>query len=137
MYSNTHNRSDYQKHKVITETIYTKLLNKMHPHLENERFVSCYELIQALNECHQKNFLQQAIGACNQEKEYLSRCLHEARLADIKTRTKESKENSKKREDLVNKMKEEEFGEGEYLKTLLFEKIKEREAKLAMEKNNK
>jgi COX assembly mitochondrial protein 2 len=109
----------------------------MHPHLEGERFVSCYELIQALNECHQRSFLEQAIGVCNTEKEYLSRCLHDARIADVKSRSKKSKEISMKRQEIVNKMKEEEFGEGKYLKTLLFEKIKERDAKLASEKASK
>lgn len=109
----------------------------MHPHLESERFVSCYELIQALNECHQKHFLQQAVGACNGEKEYLSRCLHDARIAGINAHLEKSKGFNKKRQEALDKMKEEEFGEGEYLKTLLFEKIKERDAKLAMEKADK
>ncbi|KAL6928033.1 hypothetical protein ACO0SA_002759 [Hanseniaspora valbyensis] len=106
----------------------------MHPHLEGERFVSCYELIQALNECHQRAFLSQAVGACNIEKDSLSRCLHEARIDGVNQNINKSKEANAIREQKIRQMREEEFGEGEYLKKLLQEKIKERDLKLSKQK---
>lgn len=102
----------------------------MHPHLEGERFVSCYELIQALNECHQRAFLKQAIGECNIEKDSLSRCLHEARIDGVNENINNSKKVNALREKKIRQMREEEFGEGEYLKTLLKEKLEERKMKL-------
>lgn len=109
----------------------------MHPHLEGERFVSCYELIQALNECHQKAFLRQAVGECNIEKDSLTRCLHEARVEGVNQNINKSKENNTVREKKIRQMREEEFGEGEYLKKLLQEKIRERDQKLARESSGK
>ncbi|XBW37908.1 hypothetical protein QEN19_003488 [Hanseniaspora menglaensis] len=106
----------------------------MHPHLEGERFSSCYELIQALNECHQKAFLKQAVGACNIEKDSLSRCLHEARVDGVNQNLNKAKEVNAYRDKKIRQMREEEFGEGEYLKKLLQEKIKERDQKLVKEK---
>jgi COX assembly protein 2 len=91
----------------------------MHPQLDSPRFISCTELIQALEECHQKSYLQRCLGLCNNETEALTNCLHEARLETQKHLILKKKEKQKKLTETWKKLKDEEYGEDQLLKKLL------------------
>lgn len=80
---------------------------------------ACLDLIQALDKCHQAEYYKRALGLCNNEKEALSRCLHEARLAGERRYIKESREKHKKIQEKWKKMEEEEYGEDAILKKII------------------
>ena len=44
----------------------------MHPQLDRVRFDTCESLMDALEECHRQEFLKQALGLCNFEKDELA-----------------------------------------------------------------
>ncbi|KAH3902612.1 Cmc2p SCDLUD_000192 [Saccharomycodes ludwigii] len=98
----------------------------MHPQLESERFTSCYDLIQALDKCHQSEFYKRAFGLCNNEKEALSKCLHEARVEGTKSYIKKRREEKKIIEAKWKKVEEEEFGEDAILKKILQKQLAKR-----------
>ncbi|AET39714.1 Cmc2p Ecym_4693 [Eremothecium cymbalariae DBVPG len=91
----------------------------MHPQLQAQRFHSCLDLIQALDKCHQAEFYKKAFGYCNNEKEELSKCLHEARLADQKDNILKNKEKRKMIDQKWKQIEEEEFGEDAILKKII------------------
>lgn len=91
----------------------------MHPQLDSPRFISCHEVIQALEECHQRSYIERCFGVCNNEKDALVQCLHEARLETQKHLILQRKEKQKKVRESWKKLKEEEYGEDQLLKKLL------------------
>ncbi|QLQ79207.1 hypothetical protein HG537_0B05540 [Torulaspora globosa] len=91
----------------------------MHPQLEARRFNSCYELIQALDKCHQQEYYKRIFGLCNNEKEALSQCLHEARLAGEREAIKQRRQERKVMEEKWKKIDEEEYGEDVILKKII------------------
>ncbi|CDO95011.1 unnamed protein product [Kluyveromyces dobzhanskii CBS 2104] len=91
----------------------------MHPQLEAERFHSCIDLIQALDTCHRKEYYKRALGLCNNEKEALSKCLHEARLSGERQYILASREKKKVIEEKWKKLEEEEYGEDAVLKKII------------------
>ena len=96
----------------------------MHPQLDRNRFNPCEKLMDALEECHQQEFLKKALGSCNFEKEELSKCLHYTRLNDAKERIKESKERQKNREKKIREREEALYGKNGYLKQVVTEEMK-------------
>ncbi|AMD22642.1 HHL128Wp [Eremothecium sinecaudum] len=91
----------------------------MHPQVEAERFKSCYNFIEALDKCHKAEFYKRAFGLCNNEKEALSNCLHEARMELERNAIKKNMEKRKRMEEKWKKMKEEEYGEDLILQKIL------------------
>lgn len=91
----------------------------MHPQLEAKRFNSCVDFIQALDQCHQKEYYKRLFGLCDIEKEALSRCLHEARKSGEKEQIAIMREKRKAVEGKWKQMEEEEYGEDLVLKKLL------------------
>lgn len=96
----------------------------MHPQLDRNRFNPCEKLMDALEECHQQEFLKKALGSCNFEKEELSKCLHYTRMNDAKERIKESKERQKNREKKIREKEEALYGKNGYLKQVVTEEMK-------------
>lgn len=94
---------------------------------------ACYDFIQALDKCHQAEYYKRAFGLCNNEKEALSKCLHEARLDGVRRYIKKSKEKQEKIHARWKEMEEEEYGEDAILKKIIQRQIdkqnKEQEAK--------
>jgi COX assembly protein 2 len=72
-----------------------------------------------LEQCHQRPFVQRALGVCNNEKEALSKCLHEARMASQNHQIIKNQEKNKEMKQTWKKLKEDEFGEDEFLLKLL------------------
>lgn len=73
----------------------------------------------ALEECHRKEFIMKAMGLCNFEKDEVAKCLHYVRTEDAKDRIRESREKMKQQE-LRRKQKEEElYGKNGYLKKMI------------------
>lgn len=95
----------------------------MHPQVHSPRFISCHEYIEALEECHQTEFLKRCFGLCNNQKEALSKCLHEARIEGQKYQFYQSRQKKAAMEAKWKKSKEEEYGEDEFLKKLLEREI--------------
>lgn len=91
----------------------------MHPQLDKNRFAECEQLMDALEECHKKEFLKQAMGMCNFEKDQLTRCLHRVRLDDSKDRIRISREKQKKFEQRRKEIEEEVYGKNNYLKKVI------------------
>ncbi|CCE91054.1 Cmc2p TDEL_0C01650 [Torulaspora delbrueckii] len=91
----------------------------MHPQLESKRFNSCYDLIVALDKCHQKEYYKRIFGLCNNEKDALTKCLHDARLAGERDLIKQRREERKAVENKWKKIDEEEYGEDAILKKIL------------------
>lgn len=73
----------------------------------------------ALEECHRQEFLKQALGMCNFEKDELSKCLHYTRVQDANDRIRLSKERQKRFELKKKEREEEEYGKNGYLKKVL------------------
>ncbi|CAH2355911.1 COX assembly mitochondrial protein 2 [[Candida] railenensis] len=91
----------------------------MHPQLDRRRFESCEKLMDALEECHRKEFIMKAMGLCNFEKDEVAKCLHYVRTEDAKDRIRDSREKMKQQE-LRRKQKEEElYGKNGYLKKMI------------------
>ncbi|CDR40216.1 CYFA0S04e06106g1_1 [Cyberlindnera fabianii] len=91
----------------------------MHPQLDSPRFISCQEVIEALEQCHRRSYLERCFGICNNEKEALTKCLHEARMESQKHQILKRKEERKKVQDNWKKLKEDEYGDEQFLKKLL------------------
>lgn len=91
----------------------------MHPQLDRQRFEPCEKLMDALEECHRQEFLKQALGMCNFEKDELSKCLYYTRVQDANDRIRLSKERQKKFELKKKEREEEEYGKNGYLKKVL------------------
>lgn len=98
----------------------------MHPQLEAERFHSCIDLIQALDKCHKKEYYKRALGLCNNEKDALSKCLHEARLSGERRAILESREKKKAMEKKWKQLEEEEYGEDAILKKIIQRQVEKR-----------
>lgn len=92
---------------------------KMHPQLDKNRFDTCEKLMDALEECHNKEFLKQAMGLCNFEKDELTKCLHTTRLEDSKERIRLSQERQKAVKQRQKKREEELYGKNSYLKRVI------------------
>lgn len=73
----------------------------------------------ALEECHRQEFLKQALGACNFEKEELTKCLHYTRVNDANERINKSRERSKRIDTMRKQAQEEVYGKNNYLKKLV------------------
>ena len=73
----------------------------------------------ALEECHRQEFLKQALGMCNFEKDELSKCLHYTRVQDANDRIRLSKERHQRFELKRKEREEEEYGKNGYLKKVL------------------
>ncbi len=80
---------------------------------------ACVDYIEALEKCHQQEYLKRCFGICNNQKEALSKCLHEARLETQKHLILKSREKQKGFRESWKKMDEEAYGEEEFLKKLL------------------
>lgn len=102
----------------------------MHPQLDRNRFQQCEELMDALEACHRQEFLKQALGMCNFEKNELTKCLHHTRVEDSKDKIRESRMKQKKFEQMRKKNEEEIYGKNSYLKKMI---EKEAEKKLSKE----
>lgn len=96
----------------------------MHPQLDRNRFDSCEKLMDALEKCHQQEFVKQLFGSCNFEKDELTKCLHLQRTEDAKERIRISREKQKALKERQRKADEELYGKNNYLK-----KVVEMEAK--------
>lgn len=73
----------------------------------------------ALEECHNQEFLKQTLGLCNFEKDELAKCLHYTRVNDSKERIRLARERSKKLEDKKKQRDEELYGKDSYLKKMI------------------
>ena len=76
----------------------------------------CGQLIQALEECHQQGFIHRAFGSCNNQKEELTKCLHEERVLRERQNMLKSIEKRKQVAKRWKEMDEEEYGPGGYLR---------------------
>lgn len=99
----------------------------MHPQLDKNRFDTCEKLMDALEECHKKEFLKQALGMCNFEKDELSKCLHLTRLEDSKERIRISKLKMKEAAERRKKIEEDTYGKNGYLKKVIEIEAKKRQ----------
>lgn len=81
----------------------------------------------ALEECHKKEFLKQALGMCNFEKDELSKCLHLTRLEDSKERIRLSKLKMKEAAERRKKIEEDTYGKNGYLKKVIEIEAKKRQ----------
>lgn len=81
--------------------------------------IACYDFIQALDKCHQKEYYKRIFGLCNNEKDALTKCLHDARLAGEREFILKRKEARKDLEKKWKQIDEEEYGEDAILKTIL------------------
>lgn len=91
----------------------------MHPQLDKNRFDTCEKLMDALEECHKQEFLKQALGVCNFEKDELTKCLHLTRVEDAKERIRLSKERQRGMLEKQKKIEEETYGKNGYLKKVI------------------
>ncbi|CCF60778.1 hypothetical protein KAFR_0L01680 [Kazachstania africana CBS 2517] len=91
----------------------------MHPQLEAERFQSCREVIEALNECHKKQFYKKMFGVCNNEEEAMNKCLKEASTTAVSKATIEKRDKRKTLEAKWKKTEDEENEEYKILQILL------------------
>lgn len=73
----------------------------------------------ALEECHKQEFLKQAMGLCNFEKNELTKCLHLTRVEDAKERIRLSRERQKGLLERQKKAEEEMYGKNGYLKKVV------------------
>ncbi|KAM9927599.1 hypothetical protein OXX59_002435 [Metschnikowia pulcherrima] len=99
----------------------------MHPQLDRNRFDTCEKLMDALEKCHQNEFLKQAMGMCNFEKDELSKCLHTTRVEDARERIRISQERQKASKERQKKLEEEKYGENGYLKKVIEMEAKKRQ----------
>lgn len=81
----------------------------------------------ALEECHRKEFLSQALGMCNFEKDELSKCLHTTRVEDAKTRIRARLEKQRAAEEQRKKIEEDTYGKNGYLRKVIEIEAKKRE----------
>lgn len=81
----------------------------------------------ALEECHRKEFLSQALGMCNFEKDELTKCLHTTRVEDAKARIRIRLEKQKAAEELRKKIEEDAYGKNGYLRKVIEIEAKKRE----------
>lgn len=91
----------------------------MHPQLDRVRFDTCEKLMDALEECHKKEFLKQAMGMCNFEKDELTKCLHVTRVEDSKERIRISREKEKVMMERRKQVEEEAYGKNGYLRKVI------------------
>ncbi|CCE61179.1 hypothetical protein TPHA_0A00940 [Tetrapisispora phaffii CBS 4417] len=91
----------------------------MHPQLEQKKFHSCLDFIEALDKCHQKGFYKRVFGVCNNEKDALTECLKEAKRQAVVSTIQEKKEKRKKVEEKWKQLEAAEFGEDMILKKIM------------------
>lgn len=76
--------------------------------------------MQALEDCHNTNFVKQLMGLCNFEKDELNKCLHVTRVEDSKARIRVTRD---KQKDFFKKVREQEeeetYGKNGYLRKVL------------------
>jgi COX assembly protein 2 len=65
--------------------------------------VACWEVINALEECHARGFLWKSVGMCNGAKEKVTACLG----AERKKRATANRETARARRDKIKKMEDE------------------------------
>lgn len=94
-------------------------LTTMHPQLDRNRFDTCEKLMDALEECHRQEFLKQALGACNFEKNELTKCLHLTRVEDAKERIRASQQRQRAEKERQKRVEEEKYGKNGYLKKVI------------------
>jgi COX assembly mitochondrial protein 2 len=58
--------------------------------------LGCEEVMYALEECHARGFLYQALGQCNEAKRALNKCLRKARLERSRENFEKSREKNEK-----------------------------------------
>lgn len=87
--------------------------------MDKNRFDTCEKLMDALEECHRKEFLKQAMGLCNFEKNELTKCLHLTRVEDAKERIRISREKQKAVEEKRKRAEEETYGKNGYLRKVI------------------
>lgn len=85
--------------------------------------LACFQYIQALEECHKKNFYKKAFGVCNYQKEALSKCFRETKLEKNKSTIKSNREKQREFELKWRELQEEEYGEDLILQKILHERI--------------
>lgn len=83
----------------------------------------------ALEECHNQEFLKQSLGLCNFEKDELAKCLHYTRVNDSKERIKIARERSKLKEETQKQRHEELYGKDGYLKKMIEQEAAKKLAK--------
>lgn len=91
----------------------------MHPQLDRIRFDPCVALMDALEECHRQEFLKQALGLCNFEKDELSKCLHHTRVNDANERIRQSRAKQAKFQEKLKNNEQELYGKNGYLKKVV------------------
>lgn len=94
-------------------------LPTMHPQLDRVRFDTCESLMDALEECHRQEFVKQALGMCNFEKDELAKCLHHTRINDANERIKQARQRQKEYEKRRQQREEEMYGKNNYLKKMI------------------
>lgn len=99
----------------------------MHPQLDRNRFDTCEKLMDALEQCHRQEFLKQALGACNFEKNELTKCLHLTRVEDAKDRIRASQERQKAQREKRKQIEEETYGKNGYLRKVIAMEAKKNE----------
>lgn len=72
---------------------------------------------------------------CNNEKEALSQCLHEARMSGERRYIRESREKKKVTEAKWKKIEEEEYGEDAILKKIIQRQVAKKQQEQALEKS--
>lgn len=75
----------------------------MHPTLSEHHFAGCEEAIRALSDCHASNPLRKFIGACNDAKAFLDRCLADEYLVRRELNAEKAKS---EKERLKNTLRE-------------------------------
>lgn len=93
----------------------------MHPQLDKNRFDPCASLMDALEECHNQEFLKKAMGLCNFEKDELNKCLHYTRVNDANERIRQSRIKQKQMDERRKKAEEETYGKNGYLRKVVNE----------------
>ncbi|CAO3695895.1 unnamed protein product [Rhizopus stolonifer] len=78
----------------------------MHPPLEAHKQEGCYQVIEALNECHRAGTFNKFIGTCNAAKTAVDACLQQEFLAQRKVNKEISKEKRRKMEAIWKEMEE-------------------------------
>lgn len=72
-----------------------------------------------MDKCHQNEYYKRIFGLCNNEKDALTKCLHDARLDGQKQFIEKSRDKRKVLEEKWKKIDEEEFGEDAILKKII------------------
>ncbi|ORZ02759.1 hypothetical protein BCR43DRAFT_482112 [Syncephalastrum racemosum] len=78
----------------------------MHPPLTEHQHPGCFDVILALEQCHEAGLLNKFTGACNDKKKAVDQCLKEEFLAQRAVNKVKSKEKRAKLEKIWKDMEE-------------------------------